>query len=104
MNPDTAELTVAPDTAEPAVPLQARAHAAGRRARWVRDLRADPARMTALRDSWRALWISRVLVWATGAATILTLGYGPVRKAFNPPGVTSGFGSLGDLLAAPAAR
>jgi hypothetical protein len=107
MNPDTAELTVAPDAAEPAVPFQARARAlepGGRHAGRVRHLRADPERMTALRDTWRALWISRALVWATGVATILTLGYGPVRKAFNPPGVTSGFGSLGDLLAAPAAR
>jgi Mannosyltransferase (PIG-V) len=31
-------------------------------------------------------------------------GFGPVRGAFNPPGVTRGFGRLGDLLAAPAAR
>ena len=31
-------------------------------------------------------------------------GVGPVRNAFNPPGVTRGFGWLGDLLAAPAAR
>jgi hypothetical protein len=32
------------------------------------------------------------------------LGFGPVRHAFNPPGVTRGFGWLGDLLAAPVAR
>jgi hypothetical protein len=35
---------------------------------------------------------------------LLLLGYGPERGAFNPPGVTRGFGTLGDLLAAPAAR
>ncbi len=67
-------------------------------------LRADPARMTALRDSWRALWSSRLLVWTAGVATVLALGFGPQRKAFDPPGVTRGFGSLGNLLAAPAAR
>jgi hypothetical protein len=36
--------------------------------------------------------------------TLLTFGFGPVRNAFNPPGVMRGFGWLGDLLAAPAAR
>jgi hypothetical protein len=60
--------------------------------------------MTAVRESWRALWGSRLLVWATGVATLLTLGFGPVRGAFDPPGLTRGFGRLGDLLAAPAAR
>ena len=67
-------------------------------------LRADPARMTAVRDSWRALWMSRLLVWTAGVGTVLALGFGPIRGAFNPPGITRGFGSLGDVLAAPAAR
>ena len=65
---------------------------------------ADPWRSAALRDSWRALWSSRLLVWAAGVGTVLAFGFGPARKAFNPPGVTRGFGWLGDLLAAPAAR
>jgi Mannosyltransferase (PIG-V) len=73
------------------------------RARWARLL-ADPARAAALRDSWRALWISRLLVLLAGAGTILTLGFGPKRGAFDPPGMTRGFGWLGDLLAALAAR
>jgi hypothetical protein len=59
---------------------------------------------TATRDSWRALWSSRLLVWAAGIGTVLAFGFGPVRNAFNPPGVTRGFGWLGNLLAAPAAR
>jgi mannosyltransferase PIG-V len=70
---------------------------------WAR-LRADPERMSAVRDSWRALWSSRLLVWSAGVGTLLAFGFGPVRNAFNPPGVTRGFGWLGDLLAAPAAR
>ena len=57
-----------------------------------------------MRESWRALWSSRLLVWVAGVGTILVFGFGPQRKAFNPPGVTSGFGWLGNLLAAPAAR
>jgi len=71
---------------------------------WWARLRADPVRMTAVRETWRALWMSRLLVWVAGAGTILTLGFGPIRGAFNPPGVTRGFGWLGDLLAAPVAR
>jgi hypothetical protein len=60
--------------------------------------------MAAIRETWRALWISRLLVWVAGAGTVATLGFGPIRGAFDPPGVTRGFGWLGDLLAAPAAR
>ena len=60
--------------------------------------------MAAVRDTWRALWISRLLVWVAGAGTVATLGFGPIRGAFDPPGVTRGFGWLGNLLAAPAAR
>ena len=89
----------------PAWSAGARAHG-GRgplRRRWAR-LRADPLRMAAVRDSWRALWSSRLLVWVAGVGTLLAFGFGPVRNAFNPPGVTRGFGWLGDLLAAPAAR
>jgi hypothetical protein len=76
--------------------------------RWPRILAKlrslDPAQMIAMRDSWRALWSSRLLVWMAGVGTVLAFGFGPVRNAFNPPGVTRGFGWLGNLLAAPAAR
>lgn len=60
--------------------------------------------MASVREAWRALWVSRLLVWVAGMGTVLAFGWGPVRGAFNPPGVTRGFGTLGDLLAAPAAR
>jgi Mannosyltransferase (PIG-V) len=92
MNPETADTAKAPGVSLPSAP--------GRLA----ALRADPARMTALRDSWRALWTSRLLVWTAGVGTVLVFGFGPTRGAFNPPGVTRGFGSVGDVLAAPAAR
>jgi hypothetical protein len=95
MNPDTAELAIVDPASEPVVPLDLRA--AG-----LHSL--DVARMAAVRDSWRALWSSRLLVWAAGVGTLVAFGFGPVRNAFNPPGVTRGFGWLGDLLAAPAAR
>jgi Mannosyltransferase (PIG-V) len=73
------------------------------RGAWAR-LRADPARMTAVRESWRALWSSRLLVWVAGVGTVATLGFGPARHVLNPPGVTRGLGWLGNLLVAPAAR
>jgi hypothetical protein len=114
MTPDTAELAIADSAGKLAdAPAQApggrlrNGVASGSRMPWLRavDLRTlDPARATAVRDCWRALWSSRLLVWAAGVGTLLTYGFGPLRHAFNPPGMTKGFGWLGDLLAAPAAR
>ncbi len=107
MNSDTAELAILDTASELAAPFPSRAGERGGagpvRRRWSR-LRADSARMAALGDSWQALWSSRLLVWLAGVGTLLAFGFGPVRHAFNPPGVTRGFGWLGDLLAAPAAR
>jgi hypothetical protein len=68
------------------------------------DARMGAERTTAARDVWRALWSSRLLVWIAGAGAVATFGLGPVRHALNPSGITRGFGSLGDVLAAPAAR
>jgi len=98
MNPDTPELAIAESAAELAAPF------APARPGWWARLRADPVRMTAVRECWRALWLSRALVWVAGVGTVLAFGFGPVRNALNPPGVTRGFGWLGSLLAAPAAR
>jgi hypothetical protein len=95
MNSDAAELVVAEDAGE---------LIGGSTPGWLTRLREDPARMAAVHDTWRALWSSRVLVWVAGVGTVLAFGFGPQRKAFDPPGVTSGFGWLGNLLAAPAAR
>jgi hypothetical protein len=112
MNPDTAEMAVVNDSSELLAPLD-RAHTgapAGARSAlapagaWLARLRSDPQRMLAVRETWRALWGSRLLVLAAGVGTILAFGFGPQRKAFDPPGITSGFGWLGNLLAAPVAR
>src|SRR4029077_81675 len=99
MNPDTAEMAVVDGTAVP--PLSTRPRAPGRHApcppferpgpssrgplptafpglsslaRWLTRLRADPARMAAVRDSWRALAWSRLLVWVAGVGTLLAYG------------------------------
>lgn len=91
------------DTADPAIATTAKELAvpAGSVSLPARE---DVERARAIRDVWRALWSSRLLVWAAGVATVLVAGLGPTRHAFNPPGVTHGFGRLGDILAAPAAR
>jgi hypothetical protein len=90
------------NTAEPAIANQASSisladslvpHAAG-----------AAARAAAVRDVWRALWSSRLLVWIAGAGTAAAFGLGPARHAFDPVGLTRGLGRLGDVLAAPAAR
>jgi Mannosyltransferase (PIG-V) len=107
MNSDTAELAILDPAGELTAPFQTPADGrarSGRLRRRFERLRADPARMAAVGDSWRALWSSRLLVWSAGVGTVLAFGFGPVRNALNPPGVTRGFGWLGDLLAAPAAR
>jgi len=64
----------------------------------------DPTQTVAVRDTWRALWVSRLLVWIAGVGAVAVFGVVTKRAAFDPPHVTSGFGWLGDLLAAPAAR
>jgi hypothetical protein len=94
MSSDTAEPAIAHRASDLAVPAVSVAVGA----------RADAERIAAVRDVWRALWTSRLLVWVAGAGAVAGLGFGPVRHAFNPPGIMRGFGSLGDVLAAPVAR
>lgn len=58
----------------------------------------------ALRDCWRALWVSRLLVWVAGVGGVLAIGRARGWRGFDPGAVTAPFGGAGDLLAAPAAR
>ncbi len=71
---------------------------------WTERLRTDTARMIAVRDSWRALWSSRLLVWVVGVASVGLLGVGPAGEAYDPRGLTRGLGRVGEALAGPAAR
>jgi hypothetical protein len=108
MSPRNAELAAAEAAPASAAPLEGRAAGARARLRALGEplarLRADPARMVAVRTSWRALWTSRVLVWAIGVTAAASFGLGSSHNAYDPPHITSGFGRIGDLLAAPAAR
>jgi hypothetical protein len=71
--------------------------------------RALPARAVlavddAVADAWRALWISRLLVWAAAIAAVLLFGLSPRAADFDPSGLTTPFGATGDVLAAPLGR
>jgi Mannosyltransferase (PIG-V) len=108
MNPPDTSDTITVDTSD-LLPLSARAapsfspvvqRAARRRGLRVR---LDAGQLAAARDVARALALSRLLVWAVGMAAVLAVSW-HVANAYDPPGITSGFGSVGDVLAAPAAR
>ncbi|MDP8967822.1 MAG: hypothetical protein M3N04_04410, partial [Actinomycetota bacterium] len=71
--------------------------------------RALPARVVvavddAVADAWRALWISRLLVWAAAIAAVALFGLSDRAADFDPAGLTTGYGATGDALAAPLGR
>src|SRR2546423_6862383 len=63
-----------------------------------------PDSAAALRLAWRATWMTRALVWAAGLGAVAIWGVSARSHDFDPVGLTSPFGSLGDALVAPAAR
>jgi hypothetical protein len=58
----------------------------------------------ALAEALRALWVSRLLVWASGAAAAALFGLSARVQLFDPGAVTRPFGAAGDALVAPLAR
>jgi hypothetical protein len=58
----------------------------------------------AVAEAWRALWVSRLLVWVVGMDAVAIWGISPRAADFDPGGLTRPFAALGDLLVAPAAR
>jgi len=71
--------------------------------------RALPTRLAvavddAVVDAWRALWVSRLFVWAAAIAAVLLFGLSDRAADFDPAGLTSPFGATGDVLAAPLGR
>ena len=109
MSSDTAETAIADHASDLAVtgaPQSCRRPERGSTALGVGRIgllvESGPSRCA--REVWRALWTSRLLVWLAGVGAVARSASGPVRHAFDPPGITSGFGWLGDVLAAPAAR
>src|SRR5436305_406410 len=83
---------------EPPAPATAAAPA-------VRRLAALPTEWrSALASAWRALWWSRLVVWAGGLAGLATLGRSGRWRDFDPGAVTAPSGGAADWLVAPAAR
>jgi len=71
--------------------------------------RALPARLAlavdeAVADAWRALWISRLLVWVAAIAAVALFGLSDRAADFDPAGLTTPYGATGDALAAPLGR
>ena len=54
--------------------------------------------------AWRALLASRVIVLAAGALAAGLLGLDPRHAGFDPEGLTTPYGEVGDALVAPLAR
>jgi hypothetical protein len=54
--------------------------------------------------AWRALLASRVVVLVAGALAAGLLGLDPRHAGFDPAGITTPYGGLGDALLAPFAR
>jgi hypothetical protein len=76
---------------------------------WEHAWAPAPARPRAWRrlaagPAWHALWVSRLVVWAVGAAAVALWGLSPRAEAFDPGHVTRPFGPVGDTLVAPLAR
>lgn len=72
-------------------------------------LRALPGRIAvaadeAVADAWRALWISRLLVWAAAIGAVALFGLSARAGDFDPAGLTTPYGATGDALAAPLGR
>lgn len=64
----------------------------------VADWRAD------VDVAWRALLVSRLVVWVAGVVAVLAFGLSDRAPDFDPTGLTHPFGEPWDTLLAPAAR
>jgi hypothetical protein len=69
-----------------------------------RGLGLEGAGAAAVADAWRALWASRLLVWAAAVVAVLAFGLSGRMHDFDPASVTTPFGAVGDVLAAPLGR
>ncbi len=65
---------------------------------------AWPDWRSSLRLAATALLVTRAVVWLAGMASAHWAGVSRNAQVFDPAGLTGGFGPVGDLLVAPAAR
>src|ERR1700737_1517407 len=64
----------------------------------------DAAWLRALRESFRVLVLSRLVVWGAGVMARGVCGPAGQGGRFDPSRLTAGYGTVGDLLVGPAAR
>jgi len=57
-----------------------------------------------VRQAWRALWLSRLVVWVAGVGAVQIWGASSRAPAFDPGAFTTPFGAFANTLIAPAAR
>jgi Mannosyltransferase (PIG-V) len=68
----------------------------------AQDVAADTR--AGVRVAWRALWTSRLVVWAAGILAVLEIGRAAGTAGYDPDNLTAPFGYFGNLLLAPFAR
>ncbi len=66
---------------------------------------AARSQRTAVLETWRWFVLSRLLVWTVGGAAVLFLGTTALNAhSYDPSGISTSLGPVGNLLAAPALR
>ncbi|HEX2015449.1 MAG TPA: mannosyltransferase family protein [Solirubrobacteraceae bacterium] len=70
----------------------------------ARAARLSEAQRAAVRDAWRALLATRLLVWTSGMGAFVIFGRAADTVKFDPFHLTDHFGTLGNLLVSPASR
>ncbi|MDX6639420.1 MAG: hypothetical protein QOF12_431 [Solirubrobacteraceae bacterium] len=63
-----------------------------------------PPWRASLRTAGWAFVLTRLVVWVAGVVAVEGAGVSDRARAFDPTGLTSGFGAVADVLVAPAAR
>jgi Dolichyl-phosphate-mannose-protein mannosyltransferase len=66
--------------------------------------RLSPGLVLAVREAWRVLWTSRLVVWVAGILGVVWFGRVPGTEGLDYGGLSSSFSPFGNLLVAPAAR
>ncbi len=71
----------------------------------VGGISSPRAEESTLRDSWRWFALSRLLIWFVGCAAVAALGTATLNlHQYDPAGISTSFGHVGNVLAAPAVR
>ena len=60
---------------------------------------------SSVRDTWHSFVLSRLLIWFIGCVAVASLGTTTLNlQQYDPTGISTSFGAVGNVLAAPAVR